>query len=172
MSQCWDKAKAIFEPISSSSNVALYPHDHTPSCHVLYMGGSWYPGCQPASWELKLIDWLLIAWSALNHGRIWWGSVISLGLRPGTHFTNGWWAYKRNFVKRKLKYFSLTFILIIQTVHKFAHVTTAELSWHVQNCDLIWWLFSNFHSEEDIFFTKCGLQDQKSVCIRSPRVLL
>ena len=25
--------------------------------------------------------------------------------------------------------------------HKFAHVMTAELSWHVQNCDLIGYLF-------------------------------
>ena len=31
-------------------------------------------------------------------------------------------------------------ILIIQSGYKFAHVTTAQLSWHVQNCDLIWLL--------------------------------
>ena len=29
-------------------------------------------------------------------------------------------------------------ILMIQSGHKFAHVTTAELSSHVQNCGLIW----------------------------------
>ena len=28
-------------------------------------------------------------------------------------------------------------ILMVQSAHNFAHVTTAELSWHVQNCDLI-----------------------------------
>ena len=27
--------------------------------------------------------------------------------------------------------------VMIQSGHNFAHVTTAELSWHVQNCDLI-----------------------------------
>ena len=30
---------------------------------------------------------------------------------------------------------------MIQSDHNVAHVTTAELSWHVQNCDLIGWLF-------------------------------
>ena len=29
----------------------------------------------------------------------------------------------------------------IQSVHYFAHITTAELSWHVQNCDLVGSLF-------------------------------
>ena len=29
------------------------------------------------------------------------------------------------------------FKIIIQSSHNFAHVTTAELSWHVQNFDLI-----------------------------------
>ena len=28
-------------------------------------------------------------------------------------------------------------MLMIQSGHKFAHVTTAQLSWHVQNWDLI-----------------------------------
>ena len=37
--------------------------------------------------------------------------------------------------------FALMTILIIQSGHKFALVTTAELLWHVQNCGLIWWLF-------------------------------
>ena len=32
-------------------------------------------------------------------------------------------------------------ILMIQSGHKFAHVTTAQLSWHVQNCDLVSYLF-------------------------------
>ena len=32
-------------------------------------------------------------------------------------------------------------ILMIQWGHKFAHVTTAQLSWHVQNYDLIGSLF-------------------------------
>ena len=31
----------------------------------------------------------------------------------------------------------LILIVIIQWVHNFAHATTAELPWHVQNCILI-----------------------------------
>ena len=34
-------------------------------------------------------------------------------------------------------YFALIMILIIKSGHNFAHVMTAELSWQVQNCDLI-----------------------------------
>ena len=37
--------------------------------------------------------------------------------------------------------FVLIIVLMIQTGRKFAHVMTAQLSWHVQICDLIWWLF-------------------------------
>ena len=29
------------------------------------------------------------------------------------------------------------FKIITQSSHNFAHVTTAQLSWYVQNCDLI-----------------------------------
>ena len=41
------------------------------------------------------------------------------------------------------KFICSTFVIaIIRPGHIFAHVTTAVLSWHVQNCDLIWSLFS------------------------------
>ena len=33
-------------------------------------------------------------------------------------------------------------MLINQPGHKFAHVTTAQLSWHVQICEPIWSLLS------------------------------
>ena len=32
-------------------------------------------------------------------------------------------------------------ILMNRSGHNFAHATTAQLSWHVQNCDLIYKLF-------------------------------
>ena len=35
------------------------------------------------------------------------------------------------------KFSAAIVIVMIQLGHKFAHVTTAKLSWHVQNCDLI-----------------------------------
>ena len=34
--------------------------------------------------------------------------------------------------------FALVLILMVKSDHNFAHVTTAELSWHVQNCDMLW----------------------------------
>ena len=34
-------------------------------------------------------------------------------------------------------------IIMTQSGHKFAHVTTAQLSWHVQNCDLIQLFFTD-----------------------------
>ena len=34
--------------------------------------------------------------------------------------------------------FAIILILMIQSGHNFAHVMTAELSWHVQNCGLNW----------------------------------
>ena len=64
----------------------------------------------------------------------------------GTHFTNGVWAQKWNLVKI---YFTLLLILSIQSGHNFAHVMTAELSCHVQSCDLIGPVF--FTSNKDIF---------------------
>ena len=38
--------------------------------------------------------------------------------------------------------FALIMILMIQSGNKFANAMTAELSWHMQNCDLVWSLFS------------------------------
>ena len=57
------------------------------------------------------------------------------GLRnmdPGLLFTNRFQADYWNLVRIV---FVLTFILMIQSVHYFAHVTTAQLSWHVQRHD-------------------------------------
>ena len=45
---------------------------------------------------------------------------------------NGLWAYSWNLEKIL---FALDLIMMIRPGHKFAHVTTAQLSWHVQNCD-------------------------------------
>ena len=58
-----------------------------------------------------------------------------LCVMPGAHFTKGLWAHNQNIVKIL---FDLIFILMIQSVHKFARVTTAKLLWHVQNCDMFW----------------------------------
>ena len=46
-------------------------------------------------------------------------------------------------------FFLIIIILMIQSVHKFAHAMTAELSWHVQNYDQITSLF--FMQEQHVF---------------------
>ena len=45
-------------------------------------------------------------------------------------------------------YFPLNIILIIQSGYKFADVTTAQLSWHVQSCGLIWSLLVKQETHE------------------------
>ena len=53
------------------------------------------------------------------------------------------------------KFCFLVLILICQSGHDFAHVTTAMLWWHAQNHDLIWSLFSTYKRifSQDFDFT-------------------
>ena len=39
--------------------------------------------------------------------------------------------------------FALILFLVIKSRYNFAHVTAAQLPWHVQSCNVIWWLSSN-----------------------------
>ena len=52
----------------------------------------------------------------------------------GNDFTKGLWVHELNLMKIII---AVIMMLVIQLDHKFAHVTTAVLSWHMQNCDLI-----------------------------------
>ena len=70
--------------------------------------------------------------------------ILRLNSRPneydwtllfGTNFTKGLWTRDWNLVEI---IFVQIKILLIRTSHKFAHATRAELSWHVQDCDMIW----------------------------------
>ena len=67
---------------------------------------------------------------------------VPIGMSPHhegwTYFAKGLQALNRNLVKI---FFALICMLTIQSGHKFARATTAQLSWHVQNCGLIWSLF-------------------------------
>ena len=56
-----------------------------------------------------------------------------MGGREGGCITNSLWAHNWNLVKIL---FVLILILMIQSGHNYAHVMTAQLSWHVQNYDL------------------------------------
>ena len=55
--------------------------------------------------------------------------------------------------------------LMVQSVHKFAHATTAQLSWHVQNCDLIRSLF--FKQEQAEYLQDFNYELINPVCNRS-----
>ena len=59
---------------------------------------------------------------------------IPIPVSTGTCFTKFLWGHDPNFVKSQV---NLSWKIIIQSSHNFAHVTTAQLSWHVQNYDLI-----------------------------------
>ena len=52
----------------------------------------------------------------------------------GTHLTGGWRACDSNFVEI---FVAGMCRMVSQAGPNFAHATTAELSWHVQNCDLL-----------------------------------
>ena len=54
---------------------------------------------------------------------------------PGDHFTKGLWAYTPNLLKKIHK--THMKLMMGNSDLNFVHVTTAELSWHVENCDLI-----------------------------------
>ena len=55
-------------------------------------------------------------------------------LQYGTHSTNNLWAHNYYLVKI---FADFKRKIMIHYGHNFAHVTTAQLSWHVQNHDLI-----------------------------------
>ena len=89
-----------------------------------------------------MASWLL--WQVeQTPGNVWFGAECLS--TPGTHYTNGLWAHNPNFLYKKEKKSNiqvvLMWIVVIHSGHNFAHATTAELSWHVQNSDLIWWLY-------------------------------
>ena len=70
-------------------------------------------------------------------------TLISEG--PGTRFTYKFWAQNSNLVKTCD---ALSWTIMIWSGHNFAHVTTAELSWHVRNHDMIRSLKSKLEQNE------------------------
>ena len=46
--------------------------------------------------------------------------------------------------------FDITLNLITASYHNFAYVTAAQLSWHLQNCEMIWAFFMT--SEQHVFY--------------------
>ena len=77
-------------------------------------------------------------WLSLMAAELW--LLMTLQALPigtsntGRDFTKSLWAHECNLVK---VCFGVIMITLVQSGHKFAHVMTAQLSWHVQNYDLI-----------------------------------
>ena len=69
--------------------------------------------------------------------------------KPGIHSTSSLWIHILNLVKNVCCSYMISNYAIKSY---FAHATTAQLSWHVQNCDLIasleWKLYQNEFSRD------------------------
>ena len=52
----------------------------------------------------------------------------------GINFTKTVWAHDPSFAQI---HFAFTWMIIIRSGHNFVYAMTAQLSWHMQNCDLI-----------------------------------
>ena len=59
---------------------------------------------------------------------------ICTTLKSGTHFTKGSWDHDLNVANI---FIALTWKITIKSCHSFAHATTTQLLWHVQNCNMI-----------------------------------
>ena len=81
----------------------------------------------------------------VSHTKPWCNRIVALWFHiwvqhykwswsPGAHYTENLWTCFPNLVKKKSAFPLKT---TIQSGHKFAHATTAQLSWHVQSCGVI-----------------------------------
>ena len=57
---------------------------------------------------------------------------------PGKHATNGLWGHTWNLVNIFVQWILLLWHNPIDDTVKFLHATTVELSWGVQNFDMVW----------------------------------
>ena len=75
-----------------------------------------------------------LVWRSTGHQQPHAVGITMAVRKPLTYFTKSSWAHDWHLAKI---IFAVNIIFIIQPGHKFAHAMTAQLSWHVQNCDLI-----------------------------------
>ena len=75
-------------------------------------------------------------------------------LGPPTSVTIGLWAHNPNLVKIHA---ALMWEMMIRSCHNFTHATTAELSWHVQSCDMIGTLDSKLEQNVCLQYFDCEL---------------
>ena len=94
--------------------------------------------------SLSAVNDMLVAISCIHITNVTYRHVAT----PETNFTEGLWAHNPNLLKINNVLMQKT--LPDQTGHNFPHVTTAEMSWNLPNCDLIgsldqreqtdWWI--------------------------------
>ena len=88
-------------------------------------------------------------------------TIQGVSLGPPTYFTNPLWTHNLTLVNIHI---ALIWLLIIQSAHHFAHATTAQLSWHVQNYELIWCVF---FTKEQYYFLQ-NLDHHKLLVTQAP----
>ena len=91
--------------------------------------------------------WCSLKWMVTT---LWWIPYF------GHISQNGSWVHYRNLIKFPV---AVIFILIIQSGYNYAHATTAQLSWHVQNCDLIWSIFAKSEQHRFLRDLDCVLMN-------------
>ena len=74
-------------------------------------------------WEYVFHMWLAM-WKKSRYVSLWKRNLAQCEL---TMITFSW----------QRLFFIIILFLVMKSGHNFAHVTTVQLSWHVQNCDLI-----------------------------------
>ena len=96
----------------------------------------------------------LLKWAPVCNSCGWvclcgWGGecliMIQLYCVPETHLTRSLWAHNPNLIKLHV---DITWKILTRSGHNFAHVTTAELSWHVQSGELIRSIMLNLEQKE------------------------
>ena len=86
--------------------------------------------------------------------------MASSKMIPQSHFTKDFCAHNWNLVTI---YFAVSRLLMIQSVHKFAHAMTIGLPWYMKNCDSIRCFFSRVRITR--IFTRCGLWAHKAFVV-------
>ena len=111
---------------------------------LFFVGGFWLIHATGGKWYMFTLEIALIMLPyrhsdfSTPEATQWfthhWGVPREPCLWPGTRFTNILWAHNPKLVKIHV---AVTWKQLMISGHNFAHAMTAELSWHVQICDLI-----------------------------------
>ena len=138
LNQCWPTTTPSYDIPRPQWVNQHYP---LPLCHIVQL--HWHlpfprtsiKHCQIVSFVgIDHVNFIDFFDNSILRG-CWATNLAAQGRIPGIYTTKTWWADKWNLAKIP---FAIIRIPMIHSGHNFAHDTTAQLSWHVQNCDLIW----------------------------------